>query len=80
MLICSQEKILALREQKRALLDQRHHYAIEVVSRCVGLDSSAAVDYLLEGNQIERMNNFFAAKGHKALMFFYQEEVSQEIG
>ena len=71
---------MALREQKRGQLDQRHNYIIEVIARACGLDSSAAVDFLLEGNQIDKMTHFFEAKGSKGLMFFYQEEVSAEIG
>ncbi|KAK2844297.1 hypothetical protein Q5P01_010956 [Channa striata] len=68
----TQQKLKEEREAKRAQLDGRHAYIISIVAFCLGLEKADVEDSILEGNQIKRMEQFFAAEGLPHLMFFYQ--------
>ncbi|XP_034058617.1 dynein heavy chain 5, axonemal isoform X1 [Gymnodraco acuticeps] len=68
-----QQKLKEEREAKRAQLDGRHDYILSIVASCLGLEKSDVEDATLEGNQIERMEQFFVAEGLPHLMFFYQD-------
>ncbi|XP_028985303.1 dynein axonemal heavy chain 5 isoform X3 [Betta splendens] len=61
------------REAKRAQLDGRHDYILSIVASCLGLEKSDVEDAILEGNQIDRMEQFFVAEGLPHLMFYYQD-------
>ncbi|XP_032555846.1 dynein heavy chain 5, axonemal isoform X2 [Chiroxiphia lanceolata] len=74
MSICiGQQKLKEEREAKRARLDDRHDYLLDIVASCVNLDKAEVEDAILDGNQIERIDRFLAAGGLRHLMFYYQE-------
>ncbi|XP_063344566.1 dynein axonemal heavy chain 5 isoform X2 [Pelmatolapia mariae] len=68
-----QQKLKEEREAKRAQLDGRHDYILSIVASCLGLEKADVEDAILEGNQIERMEQFFIADGLPHLMFYYQD-------
>ncbi|XP_072317021.1 dynein axonemal heavy chain 5 [Eucyclogobius newberryi] len=68
-----QQKLKEEREAKRAQLDGRHDYIFSIVALCLGLEKSDVEDAILEGNQIERMEQFFVSQGLPHLMFYYQD-------
>ncbi|XP_026149068.1 dynein heavy chain 5, axonemal isoform X2 [Mastacembelus armatus] len=68
-----QQKLKEEREAKRAQLDGRHDYILSIVASCLGLEKSDVEDAILEGNQIDRMEQFFMAEGLPHLMFYYQD-------
>ncbi|XP_075868615.1 dynein axonemal heavy chain 5 isoform X3 [Nelusetta ayraudi] len=67
-----QQKLKEEREAKRAQLDGRHDYILSIVASCLGLEKADVEDAILEGNQIERMEQFFVAEGLPHLMLYYQ--------
>ncbi|XP_032555884.1 dynein heavy chain 5, axonemal isoform X6 [Chiroxiphia lanceolata] len=67
------QKLKEEREAKRARLDDRHDYLLDIVASCVNLDKAEVEDAILDGNQIERIDRFLAAGGLRHLMFYYQE-------
>ncbi|KAJ0000193.1 hypothetical protein NQD34_012035 [Periophthalmus magnuspinnatus] len=73
-----QQKLKEEREAKRAQLDGRHDYIFSIVASCLGLEKSDVEDAILEGNQIERMEQFFVSQGLPHLMFYYQDTESAE--
>uniref|UniRef100_A0A8C1CTU1 Dynein, axonemal, heavy chain 5 n=1 Tax=Cyprinus carpio carpio TaxID=630221 RepID=A0A8C1CTU1_CYPCA len=78
MLKCShflitQQKLKEEREAKRAQLDSRHDYVLSIVSSCMGLEKAEVEDAILEGTQIERIEQFFAANGLPHLILYYQD-------
>ncbi|XP_055955514.1 dynein axonemal heavy chain 5 isoform X2 [Patella vulgata] len=75
------QKLKEEREQKRARLDERHHYILQTVADSLALEKSEVEDYILEGNQIETMDKFMSENGMMRLMFYYQEpEPEKEHG
>ncbi|XP_041649230.1 dynein heavy chain 5, axonemal [Cheilinus undulatus] len=68
-----QQKLKEEREAKRAQLDGRHDYVLSIVASCLGLEKADVEDAILEGNQIDRMEQFFVAEGLPHLMFYYQD-------
>ncbi|CAJ1061772.1 dynein axonemal heavy chain 5 isoform X1 [Xyrichtys novacula] len=68
-----QQKLKEEREAKRAQLDGRHDYILSIVASCLGLEKAEVEDAILEGNQIDRMEQFFVAEGLPHLMFYYQD-------
>ncbi|XP_078108037.1 dynein axonemal heavy chain 5 isoform X3 [Sander vitreus] len=75
-----QQKLKEEREAKRAQLDGRHDYILSIVASCLGLEKSDVEDATLEGNQIDRMEQFFVAEGLPHLMFYYQNTEPIEAG
>ncbi|CAH1269411.1 DNAH5 [Branchiostoma lanceolatum] len=73
-----QQKLKEEREAKRAMLDARHDYVLETVSRSLNIEKTEVEDAILEGTQIERMDQFFAQDGLLHLVFFYQESDSDK--
>ncbi|XP_076826555.1 dynein axonemal heavy chain 5 isoform X2 [Brachyhypopomus gauderio] len=73
-----QQKLKEEREAKRAQLDGRHDYVLSIVAACAGLEKVEVEDAVLEGAQVERMEQFFAADGLPHLMFFCQDSESSE--
>uniref|UniRef100_A0A8B9HVU9 Dynein, axonemal, heavy chain 5 n=1 Tax=Astyanax mexicanus TaxID=7994 RepID=A0A8B9HVU9_ASTMX len=67
------QKLKEERETKRAQLDGRHDYVLSIVASCTGLEKAEVEESILEGNQIERMEQFFAIDGLRHLMFYFQE-------
>uniref|UniRef100_A0A8C5EBC4 AAA+ ATPase domain-containing protein n=1 Tax=Gouania willdenowi TaxID=441366 RepID=A0A8C5EBC4_GOUWI len=67
------QKLKEEREAKRTQLDGRHDYILSIVASCLGLEKADVEDAILEGNQIERMEQFFVADGLPHLMFYYQD-------
>ncbi|XP_069898297.1 dynein axonemal heavy chain 5 [Dipodomys merriami] len=68
------------KEAKRAHLDGRHDYLLAIVASCVDLDKAEVEDAILEGNQIERIDQLFAVGGLQHLMFYYQDVEVAETG
>ncbi|XP_058258291.1 dynein axonemal heavy chain 5 isoform X2 [Hemibagrus wyckioides] len=73
-----QQKLKEEREAKRARLDGRHDYILSIVASCVGLEKAEVEDGILEGAQIDRMEQFFAVDGLPHLMFYYQDTETTE--
>uniref|UniRef100_A0AAV2MBY1 Dynein heavy chain 5, axonemal n=1 Tax=Knipowitschia caucasica TaxID=637954 RepID=A0AAV2MBY1_KNICA len=69
----TQQKLKEEREAKRAQLDGRHDYIFSIVASCLSLEKSDVEDAILEGDQIERMEQFFVSQGLPHLMFYYQD-------
>ncbi|XP_057352291.1 dynein axonemal heavy chain 5 isoform X2 [Manis pentadactyla] len=68
------------KEAKRARLDSRHDYLFAIVASCVDLNKTEVEEAILEGNQIERIDQLFAAGGLRHLMFYYQDVEVAETG
>ncbi|EDL82632.1 dynein, axonemal, heavy chain 5 [Rattus norvegicus] len=68
------------KEAKRARLDGRHDYLFAIVASCLDLNKPEVEDALLEGNQIERIDQLFAVGGLRHLMFYYQDVEGAEAG
>ncbi|XP_078400904.1 dynein axonemal heavy chain 5-like [Cetorhinus maximus] len=66
-------KLREEREAKRMQLDSRHEYIFDIVATCVHLERSSVEDAILEGVQLEQIDNFFIVDGRQSLLFFYQE-------
>ncbi|XP_073341886.1 dynein axonemal heavy chain 5 isoform X4 [Pagrus major] len=75
-----QQKLKEEREAKRAQLDGRHDYILSIVASCLGLEKADVEDAILEGNQIDRMEQFFVAEGLPHLMFYHQDTQPSETG
>uniref|UniRef100_A0A671XLP8 Dynein axonemal heavy chain 5 n=1 Tax=Sparus aurata TaxID=8175 RepID=A0A671XLP8_SPAAU len=72
------QKLKEEREAKRAQLDGRHDYILSIVASCLGLEKADVEDAILEGNQIDRMEQFFVAEGLHHLMFYHQDTQPSE--
>ncbi|XP_075396980.1 dynein axonemal heavy chain 5 [Tenrec ecaudatus] len=68
------------KEAKRAHLDGRHDYLFGIVASCVDLNKAEVEDAILEGNQVERIDQLFVAGGLRHLMFYYQDVEVAETG
>ncbi|ETE68537.1 hypothetical protein L345_05666, partial [Ophiophagus hannah] len=75
-----QQKLKEEKEAKRAHLDGRYDYILSIVSACVNLEKNEVEDAVLEGNQIERIDQFFTAGGFRHVMFYYQDMEGPELG
>lgn len=74
------QKLKEEKEAKRAHLDGRHDYILSIIASCVNLEKSEVEDAILEGNQIERIDNFFVPGGFRHVMFYYQDVEPSETG
>ncbi|XP_066479011.1 dynein axonemal heavy chain 5 [Tiliqua scincoides] len=74
------QKLKEEKEAKRAHLDGRHDYILSIVASCVNLEKGEVEDAILEGNQIERIDNFFTPGGFRHVMFYYQDVEPSETG
>uniref|UniRef100_A0A8B7TGY3 Dynein heavy chain 5, axonemal-like n=1 Tax=Castor canadensis TaxID=51338 RepID=A0A8B7TGY3_CASCN len=68
------------KEAKRAHLDGRHGYLFAIVASCLDLNKTTVEDAILEGNQIERIDQLFVVGGLRHLMFYYQDVEVTETG
>ncbi|XP_052714224.1 dynein axonemal heavy chain 5-like isoform X2 [Crassostrea angulata] len=68
-----QQKLKEEREAKRAHLDERHFYILQTVADSLGLELTEVEDAILEGNQIEMMDQFLSPNSVSQLLFYYQE-------
>ncbi|XP_076010940.1 dynein axonemal heavy chain 5 isoform X2 [Genypterus blacodes] len=75
-----QLKLKEEREAKRAQLDGRHDYVLSIVAACLGLDKADVEDDMLEGKQIDHMEQLFVVDGKLSLMFYHQDTETQEAG
>ncbi|XP_029359358.1 dynein heavy chain 5, axonemal isoform X2 [Echeneis naucrates] len=75
-----QQKLKEEREAKRAQLDGRHDYILSIVASCLGLEKADVEDAILEGSQIDRMEQFFMVEGLPHLMFYHQDTEPMEAG
>uniref|UniRef100_A0A4W6EPS7 Dynein axonemal heavy chain 5 n=1 Tax=Lates calcarifer TaxID=8187 RepID=A0A4W6EPS7_LATCA len=57
-----------------------HDYILSIVASCLGLEKADVEDAILEGNQIDRMEQFFVVEGLPHLMFYYQDTEPVEAG
>eukprot|EP00118_Oscarella_pearsei_P013119 m.101516 g.101516 ORF g.101516 m.101516 type:complete len:4701 (+) comp37133_c1_seq2:73-14175(+) len=67
-----QNKVKAEREVKKAMMDSRHDYVLSTVAQKLAMEKNDVEECVLEGNQIEIMEQFFAANGSHRLMFYYE--------
>uniref|UniRef100_G3T979 Dynein axonemal heavy chain 5 n=1 Tax=Loxodonta africana TaxID=9785 RepID=G3T979_LOXAF len=74
------QKLKEEKEAKRAHLDGRHNYLFSIVASCVDLNKAEVEDAILEGNQIERIDQLFVAGGLRHLVFYYQDVEVAETG
>ncbi|XP_016864671.1 dynein axonemal heavy chain 5 isoform X7 [Homo sapiens] len=74
------QRLKGEKEAKRALLDARHNYLFAIVASCLDLNKTEVEDAILEGNQIERIDQLFAVGGLRHLMFYYQDVEEAETG
>jgi dynein heavy chain len=75
-----QHKLKEERDAKRATMDTRHEYILNTVSQKFGMEQSEIEDSILEGVQLEFMNQFFAANGSHILMFYYESGEKEAEG
>ncbi|XP_071468921.1 dynein axonemal heavy chain 5 [Marmota flaviventris] len=75
-----QQRLKEEKEAKRARLDGRHDHLFAIVASCLDLNKSEVEDAILEGNQIERVDQLFAVGGLRHLMFYYQDVEVAETG
>ncbi len=68
-----QLKLKEDREAKRATMDQRHHYLFSSLGAKLGMEESQVEDYMLDGDQVHKMDDFFAPNGRKCVLFYYEE-------
>uniref|UniRef100_A0A8D2AUY0 Dynein axonemal heavy chain 5 n=1 Tax=Sciurus vulgaris TaxID=55149 RepID=A0A8D2AUY0_SCIVU len=68
------------KEAKRTRLDGRHDYLFAIVASCLDLNKTEVEDAILEGSQIERVDQLFAVGGLRHLMFYYQDVEVAETG
>ncbi|XP_040833581.1 dynein heavy chain 5, axonemal [Ochotona curzoniae] len=68
------------KEARRARLDGRHEYLFAIVASCLDLDKAEVEDAILDGSQIERIDQLFAVGGLRHLMFYYQDVEVAETG
>ncbi|CAH3041642.1 unnamed protein product [Pocillopora meandrina] len=68
-----QQKAREEREAKRSMIDFRHEYVMSTVASTLGLTNEEVTESLLEGNQIETMEDFFKADGLSKIIFYFQE-------
>lgn len=64
------------RQAKAARLDQRHRFVLARVGDLLGLDAQVVEDFILDGDQIDMFDHFFAQDGAKHLLFYYQQAAS----
>ncbi|GAB1299283.1 Dynein axonemal heavy chain 5 [Apodemus speciosus] len=76
----NRQRLKEEKEAKRARLDARHDYLFAIVASCLDLNKPEVEDALLEGNQIERIDQLFAVGGLRHLMFYYQDVEGAEAG
>ncbi|XP_059507513.1 dynein axonemal heavy chain 5-like [Stegostoma tigrinum] len=67
-------------EANQIQLDSRHEYIFDTVATCLSLERFDVEDAILEGTQLEQIDNFFIADGRQSLLFFYQEVDLPETG
>jgi len=60
------------RVAKASRLDTRHRFVLARVGDLLGLTSEVVEDFILDGNELDQFDSFFAADGRKNLLFFYQ--------
>ncbi|XP_078543788.1 dynein axonemal heavy chain 5 [Lissotriton helveticus] len=74
------QKLKEEKEVKRAQLDGRHDYVLGIVAACLDLEKAEIEDAVLEGNQIERIDRFFAVGGLRHVIFYYQDVETSDAG
>ncbi|KAM9098289.1 dynein axonemal heavy chain 5 [Sarcophilus harrisii] len=74
------QKLKEEKDAKRAHLDSRHDYLFDILACCVDLEKAEIEDAILEGNQVERIDQFFTVGGFHHLMFYYQDVEAAETG
>jgi dynein heavy chain len=67
-----QARMKALRERQRSRLDGRHKYIITLVALRVSLTDAEVEDFLLDGNQLDKFDDFFCAHGQRCILLYYQ--------
>ncbi|XP_054621741.1 dynein axonemal heavy chain 5 isoform X3 [Dunckerocampus dactyliophorus] len=62
----------ALKDERRASLDPRHHYLISRLVDAACLDQQEVEDALVSDDKFNLIQEFFAANGSRKLIFFFQ--------
>ncbi|EUB62286.1 Dynein heavy chain 5, axonemal [Echinococcus granulosus] len=68
------ERIRGARENRRALIDDRHLNILMRLERAFGVETQTASEWLLDFGQLEALNIFFEANGAKVLMVTYADQ------
>ncbi|XP_024899314.1 dynein heavy chain 5, axonemal [Pteropus alecto] len=76
----SLQRLKEEKEARRARLDGRHDYLFAIVASCVDLNKTEVEDAILEGSQIDRIDQLFAVGGLRHVMFYYQDVEVAETG
>ena len=61
------------REAKRATLDSRHQYLFSAVATKLRIGENDVEEYILDGDQLRYIEDFFVQNGSKCLLFYYEE-------
>lgn len=64
------------RQAKAARLDTRHRYVLARVGDLLGLEAQVVEDFVLDGDQLDAFDSFFAQDGSKHLLFYYQQSAA----
>ncbi|KAM6900105.1 dynein axonemal heavy chain 5 [Xenentodon cancila] len=64
----------AIKEVRRAALDFRHKYLINMLADALTMEEPEVEDALVSDDRFSMIDDFFAAIGSKKLVFFYQEQ------
>ncbi|XP_046353935.2 dynein axonemal heavy chain 5-like isoform X1 [Haliotis rufescens] len=67
------QRAKANKDERKLQMDARHSYLTEKISDALGLDAAVVEDFILGDDKFDLIDNFFAEKGARKLMFFYQE-------
>jgi dynein heavy chain len=73
-----QQRLKEEREAKLSRMDGRHEYLFSTLSYKIDLSSEDIQEYIIPGNQLDLIDDFFKANGRASLMFFYEPPASVE--
>lgn len=66
------------KQAKAARLDTRHRFVLGRVGDLLGLDAQVVEDFILDGDQLDAFDSFFAQDGSKHLLFYYQQSTTSK--
>ncbi|XP_051538163.1 dynein axonemal heavy chain 5 [Myxocyprinus asiaticus] len=66
------ENVKALKDKRRAALDDRHRYLISLTALVIDVEEAEVEEAFISDDKFHMFQEFFAANGSRRLMFFYQ--------